>query len=103
MSRLDQAWDVAVLENQTSALPFFPDGNVHDGAGQVVGPNHLVREEHPKGRVDRAQEAVTEIWCRIASRKLLPDGYRCLTGNVTDERVCHHVAFTTWEAPWIPR
>jgi len=44
-----------------------------------------------------------DVVCRIASRKLLPDGYRCLTGNVTDERVCHHVAFTTWEAPWIPR
>jgi hypothetical protein len=29
--------------------------------GQVVGPNHLVGEKHPKRRIDPKQQAVAEI------------------------------------------
>ena len=51
--------DVTVLENQASALPGSPDGDIHHGPRQVVGPNHLVGEQHPKRGVDRAQQAVS--------------------------------------------
>src|SRR5258707_12400578 len=62
MKRLDHGSDVVVLENLASAVPCSPKGNIHHGPPQVVGPNHLVGEERPKRRVDRAQEAVAEIW-----------------------------------------
>jgi hypothetical protein len=35
-------------KNRASVLPRSPDGNIHHGPGQVVGPNHLVGEQHPK-------------------------------------------------------
>src|SRR5260221_14594310 len=62
MKRLDHGSDVVVLENLASAVPCSPKGNIHHGPPQVVGPNHLVGEERPKRGVDRAQEAVAEIW-----------------------------------------
>jgi hypothetical protein len=66
MKRLDHGPDVTVLENRASVLPCSPDGNIQHGPGQVVGPNHLVVEQHPKCRVDPAQQAVTEV--RFPSR-----------------------------------
>jgi len=62
MKRLDHGPDVAVLENPAFALRCFLDGNIHHGPRQVVGPNHLVGEERSKRWVDRAQEAIAEIW-----------------------------------------
>jgi hypothetical protein len=61
MKRFDHGLDVTVLENEAWALACSPDGGLHHGAGQVVGPNHLVGEQQPKRRVDRAQQAVAEI------------------------------------------
>jgi hypothetical protein len=42
-------------------LPCSPQGNIHHGPRQLVGPNHLVGEERSKRGVDRAQEAIAEI------------------------------------------
>jgi hypothetical protein len=58
---LDYGPDVTVLEDQASGLLCFPDGDIRHGAGQVVGPYHLVGEEHPKHGVNDAQEAVAQI------------------------------------------
>src|SRR5260370_9741005 len=60
-SLLDPGSDVAVLENQASGLPCFADGNIHHRARQVVGANGLVREEHPKRWINRAQQPVAEV------------------------------------------
>src|SRR5258708_5454348 len=62
VKRVDHRSDVTVLENRAFALLCSPDRNIHHRPGQVVGPNHLVGEERPKRGVDRAQEAVAEIW-----------------------------------------
>jgi hypothetical protein len=61
MKRLGHSPDVTVLENQASTLPSSPEGDIDHRSGQIVGPNHLVREEHPKRGIDCAQQAVTEI------------------------------------------
>src|SRR5229473_3134414 len=61
LKRLDYSSDVTVLENRTSALPCSAYGDFYHGPGQVVGPNHLVGEQHPKRGVDRAHKAVAEI------------------------------------------
>ena len=66
MKRLDHGSDVAVLENQASGLPCFAHGNIHHGVRQVVGRNDLIGEQHPKQRVDRAQQPVAEV-------RFLPD------------------------------
>ena len=66
LKRLDHGSDVSVLENRALALACSADGGIHHRPGQVVGPNHLVREQHPKRGVDRSQQAVTEI--RFLSR-----------------------------------
>ena len=63
---LDHGSDVTVLHNQASALRGFPDGDVHHGPSQVVGPNDLVGEQHAKRGVDHAQKAVAQI--RFLSR-----------------------------------
>jgi hypothetical protein len=60
-ARIDYRADVTVLENQASGLPCFPDGDIHHGAGQVVGRNRLIGEQHPKRRVDHSQQPVAEI------------------------------------------
>ena len=61
MKGLDHGSDVTILQNQASALPCFPDGDGQHGPSQVVRPNHLIREQHPKCGVDPAQKAVAEI------------------------------------------
>jgi hypothetical protein len=61
MKRLDHGADVPVLENEFPTLASSPEGNINHRSGQIVGPNHLVGERHPKERVDRAQQAVAEI------------------------------------------
>jgi hypothetical protein len=48
MKRLDHGPDVTVLENRASALLRSAYDGIHHGAGQVVGPNHVVREQNPK-------------------------------------------------------
>src|SRR5437016_3332330 len=60
-SGLQHGSDVTVLENLASGLPCFPDGDIDHGAGQVVSGNHLIGGQHPKRRVDRAQQPVAEI------------------------------------------
>jgi hypothetical protein len=57
----DESSDVTVLENRASALPRSGYDGIHHGPGQVVGSNHLIGEQQPKRRVDRSQQAVTEI------------------------------------------
>jgi hypothetical protein len=61
MKALNHGPDVTVLENQGSALSCSSDKDIDHGSGQVVGPNHLVREQHPKRGVDRAHKPVAEI------------------------------------------
>ena len=48
MNRLDHGPDVTVFKNLASALTRATYGGIHHGARQVVGPNHLVGEQHPK-------------------------------------------------------
>jgi hypothetical protein len=62
MKGLNHRPDVMVLENQGSALSCSSDNHIDHGSGQVVGPNHLVREQHPKRGIDRAHKPVAEIW-----------------------------------------
>jgi hypothetical protein len=45
MKRLDRGPDITVLETRLSCSAVFLDDNVRHGPRQVVGPNHLVREE----------------------------------------------------------
>src|SRR5260370_41587166 len=52
--------NVAVLGNPASAVSSL-DGDVHHGACQVVGTNHLVRKQQLKRWVDGAQKAIAEI------------------------------------------
>ncbi len=61
MKRLNQRPDVTVLENQGSALSGSSDNDIDHSSGQVVGRNDVVREQHTKCGVDRAQKAVGEI------------------------------------------
>jgi hypothetical protein len=61
MNGLNHRPDVTVVENQASALSCASDNDIDHGSGQVVGPNHLVRQQHPKRGVDRAHEPVAEI------------------------------------------
>src|SRR5580704_13664940 len=61
LKRLDHGSDITVLENRASTLPRSAYDDIHHRPGQVVGPNHLVREERPKRGVDRSQQAVAEI------------------------------------------
>jgi hypothetical protein len=58
---LDNGLDVAVLENVPSSISCSLHRDIHHGSGQVVGSNDLVGEQ-PKRRVDRAQQAIAEIW-----------------------------------------
>src|ERR1700686_5340532 len=60
MVSLDHGSDVAVLENLGSKVSSL-DGDVHHGACQVVGTNHLVRKQQLKRGVDGAQKAIAEI------------------------------------------
>src|SRR5229473_7563991 len=60
MNPVDHGSNVAVLENPTSAVSSL-DGDVHHGACQVVGTNHLVRKQQLKHGVDGAQKAIAEI------------------------------------------
>jgi hypothetical protein len=89
MKRLDHGSDVAVLENQASGLPCFADGNIHHGARQVVGRNDLIGEQHPKQRVDRAQQPVAEV-------RFLPDAVSAvvipnLENSRSQPQQCHAV------------
>src|SRR5271169_1716343 len=61
MKRLHHGSDVTVLENQSPTLASSPDGNIDHRLGQVVGPNHLIREEQPKQGVNCAKQSVIEI------------------------------------------
>jgi enoyl-ACP reductase-like protein len=62
MKGLHHGSDVTVLENQSPRLARSPDGNIDHRSGQVVGPNHLIREEQPKRGIDYAKQSVTETW-----------------------------------------
>ena len=61
LKRLNHRPDVTILENWASALPCSPNGGFYHGVGQVIRPNHLVREQHSSRRIHRAQQAVAEI------------------------------------------
>ncbi len=61
MKRLNHRPDVTVLENWVSALRCSPNGDFYHGVGQVIRPNHLVRQQHPKHGIHREQKAVAEI------------------------------------------
>jgi hypothetical protein len=61
MKRIDYGSDVTVLENRAAAQPRSAYGGSHHGKGQVIGANHLVREQQAKQRINPSQEAVTEI------------------------------------------
>ncbi len=61
MKRLDYGSDVTVLENRAAAQPRSAYGGGHHGQCQVIGANHLVREQQAKQRINPSQEAVTEI------------------------------------------
>src|ERR1700722_19083112 len=61
MARLNQGPDVTVLENQALTVLCWPDGDIDHGPSQVVGPNHLVRKQHPKRWVERTHKPVGEI------------------------------------------
>jgi hypothetical protein len=54
-SRLDHASVISVLENDALALLCLSQHNIHHCPGQVIGANHLVREQHPKNGIDRAK------------------------------------------------
>jgi hypothetical protein len=62
LKRLDHGSDVSVFENRASVLPRSVDGGIYHGPRKIVGANHLVGKQYPKRGVDRAQEAVAEIW-----------------------------------------
>src|SRR5882762_1196938 len=61
MQRRNHRPNITVLENRVSRLASSPHDNIDHRSGQVVGPNHLVREERPKHGVDRAHKPVAEI------------------------------------------
>ena len=61
LQRLNHRPDVTVLENPVSALSCSSDNDIDHGRGQVVGADHLVREQHPKRRIHHAQQSVAEI------------------------------------------
>jgi len=77
VKRTDDSPDVMILKNPVFALRCFLDDDVHHGTRQVVGPNHLVGEEHPKRRLARAHEPVAEI-------RLLPGLYGVDVGGPED-------------------
>ena len=58
--RRDHGPDIAVLQNQALALVRLSQHKIHHGAGQIIGANDLVREQHPEYRIDRAQQPVAE-------------------------------------------
>src|SRR6266436_8406811 len=60
--RFDHCSNIAVLENQMFALSTFPDRDIHHGAPQVVGANHLIWEQRAKHGVNHAQQPIAEIW-----------------------------------------
>ena len=60
MNPFDHGSDITVLENPASAVGSL-DGDVHHGACQVVGTNHLVRKQQLKRGVDGTQKAIGEI------------------------------------------
>jgi hypothetical protein len=45
MQRIDDGADVTILENESPTLAGSSEGNINHRSGQVVGPNHLVREQ----------------------------------------------------------
>jgi hypothetical protein len=55
MKRLAHGSDVTVLEKNAPTLPCSPDDDIDHGPAQVVGPNYLVRKQHPKRGVDPTQ------------------------------------------------
>src|ERR1700733_5199687 len=61
MKRLGHGADVTVLENKFPMLASSPEVNLNHRSGQIVSPNHLVREQYPKRGIDCAQQTVTEI------------------------------------------
>jgi len=61
-SRLDHASDISVLEDDALTLLCLSEHNINHCPSQVIGPNHLVREQHPKNGIDRANQSVVEIW-----------------------------------------
>ena len=61
MNRSNDGSDVTILKNKASRLLPNADDDIHHCPGQVVGPNDLIGEQHPKNRVDRAQQAVAQI------------------------------------------
>src|SRR5712692_5145365 len=58
MKLLGDCANFSVLENHAFALAPSLDCNVCHGLCQVVGANGLVREEHPKRWINRAQQPV---------------------------------------------
>jgi len=54
-----QGLDVAVLENEPSTFTRSTHRNIHHGS---LGSNYVVGEQQSKRRVDRAQQAIAEIW-----------------------------------------
>jgi len=60
MNRFNDGSDVTVLKNKASRFLPKADDDIHHGPGQVVGPNDLIGEQHPKSRVDRAQQAIAQ-------------------------------------------
>ena len=61
MNRSNDGSDVTILKNKASRFLPHADDDIHHCPGQVVGPNDLIGEQHPKKRVDRAQHAVAQI------------------------------------------
>ena len=47
MKRIDYGADVTILENESPTLTSSSEGNINHRSGQIVSPNHLVREQHP--------------------------------------------------------
>jgi hypothetical protein len=62
LKRFDHGSNVSVFENRASVLPCSVDGGINRGPRKIVGANHLVGKQYPKRGVNRAQQAVAEIW-----------------------------------------
>jgi hypothetical protein len=62
LKHLGHGSDLTVLENWASVLPCSADGGIYHGPRKIVGANHLVGKQYPKRGVNRAQQAVAEIW-----------------------------------------
>ena len=61
---LNHGLDIVVLEHRRAALLCSSHGDVDHHPCQIVGPDHLARKQHPKYRIDRAQQSVAEIRLR---------------------------------------